>query len=79
MDHKPDIFLFENDRKAGGFLYIRADRLNPLKSQYAYQRGGSTEAALHDLVQKIERSLNKNEFWLNGCGDWRTWGCSNLA
>jgi hypothetical protein len=24
---------------------------------YAYQRGGSTEAALHDLVQKIEGQL----------------------
>jgi hypothetical protein len=27
---------------------------SPMESQYAYQRGRSTEAALHDLVQKIE-------------------------
>jgi hypothetical protein len=33
-----------------------------MKSQYAYQRGRSTEAALHDLVQKIEGSLNQTEF-----------------
>jgi CRISPR/Cas system CSM-associated protein Csm2 small subunit len=30
-----------------------------MKSQYAYQRGRSTEAALHELVQKIEGSLNQ--------------------
>jgi hypothetical protein len=28
------------------------------------QRGRSTEAALHDLVQKIEGSLNQNKFAL---------------
>jgi hypothetical protein len=33
-----------------------------MKSQYAYQRGRSTEAALHDLVQNIEGSLNRTEF-----------------
>jgi hypothetical protein len=47
--------------------YIRA---GPLKSfplmelQYAYQRGRSTEAAFHDLVQQIEGSLNQKEFAL---------------
>jgi hypothetical protein len=30
-----------------------------MESQYAYQRGRSTKTALHDLVQKIERSLNQ--------------------
>jgi hypothetical protein len=30
----------------------------------AYQRGRSNEAALHDLVQKIESSLNQREFAL---------------
>jgi hypothetical protein len=41
----------------------------PMESQYAYhgvQRGKSTEAALHDLVQKIKRSLNQTEFALDG-------------
>jgi hypothetical protein len=33
-----------------------------MESQYAYQRGRFTEAALHDLVQKIEGSLNQKEF-----------------
>jgi hypothetical protein len=44
-------------------------RAGPLKSfplnesQIAYhQKDISTEAALHDLVQKIERSLNQKEF-----------------
>jgi hypothetical protein len=37
-----------------------------MKSQYAYQRGKSTEAALHGLVQKIEGSLNQKEFALSG-------------
>jgi hypothetical protein len=47
--------------------YIRAGPLKsfPLvESQYAYQRGRSTEAALHDLVQKIEWCLNQKEFAL---------------
>jgi hypothetical protein len=47
--------------------YIRAGpwKFFPLmESQYAYQRGRSTEAALHDLVQKIEGSLNQKEFAL---------------
>jgi hypothetical protein len=35
-----------------------------MESQYAYQRGRSTEAALHDLVQKIEGRLNQKEFSL---------------
>jgi hypothetical protein len=35
-----------------------------MESQYAYQRGRSTEAGLDDLVQKIERSLNQKEFTL---------------
>jgi hypothetical protein len=35
-----------------------------MESQYAYQRGRSTEAALHNLVQKIEESLNQKEFAL---------------
>jgi hypothetical protein len=33
-------------------------------TQYAYQRAKSTEAALHNLVQKIEGSLNQKEFVL---------------
>jgi hypothetical protein len=33
-------------------------------SQYAYQKGRSTEVALHDLVQKIKRSLNQIKFVL---------------
>jgi hypothetical protein len=40
--------------------YIRAGPLQsfpPIESQYAYQRGRSPEAALHDLVQKIEGSV----------------------
>jgi hypothetical protein len=48
--------------------YINAGPLKSLplmESQYAYQRGKSTEAALHDLVQKIERSLNQKEFDLD--------------
>jgi hypothetical protein len=35
-----------------------------MESHYAYQTGKSTEAALHDLVQKIEKSLNQNGFAL---------------
>jgi hypothetical protein len=35
-----------------------------MKSQYAYQRGRYTQAALHDLVQKIEGSLKQKEFAL---------------
>jgi hypothetical protein len=35
-----------------------------LESQYAYQRSRSTEAALHDLVQKNKGSLNQKEFAL---------------
>jgi hypothetical protein len=33
-----------------------------MESQYAYQRSRSTQAALHDLVRKIEGSLNQKEF-----------------
>jgi hypothetical protein len=47
--------------------YIRAGPLKSLplmESQYAYQIGRSTEAALHNLVQKIEGSLNQKEFVL---------------
>jgi hypothetical protein len=33
-------------------------------TQYAYQRSKSTEAALHNLAQKIEGSLNQKEFVL---------------
>jgi hypothetical protein len=62
--HKPDIFLFEND---GGFLY-KCGTVIILPAygitQYAHQRGRLTEATLHDLVQKIERSLNQKEFAL---------------
>jgi hypothetical protein len=32
-----------------------------MESQYAYQRGRSTEAALHNLVKKIDGSLNQKE------------------
>jgi hypothetical protein len=35
-----------------------------MESQYAYQRSRSTETVLHDLVQKIEGSLNQEEFAL---------------
>jgi hypothetical protein len=35
-----------------------------MESQYAYQGGRSTEAALHDLVQNIEGSLHQKEFTL---------------
>jgi hypothetical protein len=35
-----------------------------MKSRYVYQKGRSTEAALRDLVQKIEGSLNQKEFAL---------------
>jgi hypothetical protein len=47
--------------------YIKAGPLKSfthMESQYAYQKGRSTEAALHDLVQKIEGSLNQKEFAL---------------
>jgi hypothetical protein len=47
--------------------YIRAGPLKsfPLKElQNTYQKGRSTEAALHDLVQKIKGSLNQKEFAL---------------
>jgi hypothetical protein len=50
-----------NDGKA----YIRAGPLKSflfMESQYAYQRGSSTEAALHDLVQKIKGTLNQKKF-----------------
>jgi hypothetical protein len=36
-----------------------------MHTQYAYQRGRSTEAALHNLVQKIEGSLNQKDFVLS--------------
>jgi hypothetical protein len=48
--------------------YIRAGPLKSfplMESQYAYQRGRFTEAALHDLVQKIEGCLNQKEFALD--------------
>jgi hypothetical protein len=48
--------------------YIRAEPLKSfplMESQYAYQRGRSTEAALHDIVQKIEGSWNQKEFSLD--------------
>jgi hypothetical protein len=48
--------------------YIRAGLLKSfplMESQYAYQRGRSTEAALHGLIQKIEGSLNQKEFALS--------------
>jgi hypothetical protein len=35
-----------------------------MKSQNAYQKSRSTEAALQDLVQKIDGSLNQKEFVL---------------
>jgi hypothetical protein len=35
-----------------------------MESQYTYQRGRSTEAALHNIVQKIEGSSNRKEFAL---------------
>jgi hypothetical protein len=35
-----------------------------MKSKYAYQRSRSNEAALHDLSQKVEGSLNQKEFAL---------------
>jgi hypothetical protein len=44
--------------------YIRAGPLKSfplMESQYAYQRGRSTEAAFHYLVQQIEGSLNQKE------------------
>jgi hypothetical protein len=47
--------------------YIRAGPLKsfpPMESQYANQRGRSTEDALYDLVQKIEGSLNQKKFAL---------------
>jgi hypothetical protein len=47
--------------------YIKAGPLKflPLmESQYVYQIGRSTKAALHDLVQRIEGSLNQKEFAL---------------
>jgi hypothetical protein len=40
-----------------------------MESQYAYQRGRSNEAALHDLVQKIKGSLNQKKFALGVFGD----------
>jgi hypothetical protein len=48
--------------------YIRAGPLKSIplmESQYAFQRGRSTEAALHDLVQKFEGILNQKEFVLS--------------
>jgi hypothetical protein len=33
-----------------------------MESPYAFQRGRSTEASLHDLVQKIYGSFNQKEF-----------------
>jgi hypothetical protein len=35
--HKPGIFLFENDGKAGGFL-DKSGTFPVMESQYAYQR-----------------------------------------
>jgi ribonuclease HI len=47
--------------------YIREDALvsNPLHQyQFAYQAGKSTEAALHCLVNKVEKTLDQQEFGL---------------
>jgi hypothetical protein len=47
--------------------YIRADLFKSfslMESQYADQRSRSTEAALCDLVKKIEGGLNQKEFAL---------------
>jgi hypothetical protein len=44
--------------------YIRAGPFKSfplMESQYAYKRHRSTEAALHDLFQKIEGSLNQKD------------------
>jgi hypothetical protein len=67
--------------------YIRAGPLKsfPLMvSQYAYQRSRST--ALHDVVQKIEGSLNQKQFDLGvfldidrAFDNASFGGCSNLA
>jgi hypothetical protein len=63
--------------------YIRAGPLKPfplIESQYAYQRGKSTEAA-----QKIEGSLNQKEFGLgvfldiNGAFDNASFGSMDAA
>jgi hypothetical protein len=64
--HKGDIFLFEHDGKAGGFFH----QSGTVKILPAYEitvcipEGRSTEAALHNFVQKIEVSLNQKEFTL---------------
>jgi hypothetical protein len=46
--------------------YIRAGPLRSfpfMQSQYAYQKGRSTEAALRGLVQKIEGSFKRSLLW----------------
>jgi hypothetical protein len=56
-----------------------------MQSQYACQRGRSTEAAFQDLVQKIEASLNQKEFALSvfldidGAFDKASFGSMNAA
>jgi hypothetical protein len=58
-------FLKTMERMVDSYIRARPLKSSPLmKSQYAYQRGRFTEAALHDLIQKIEGSLNEKEFVL---------------
>jgi hypothetical protein len=68
--------------------YVRAGTLKSfpfMESQYAYPWGRSTEAALHDLVQKIEGSLNQKEFALgvfldiDGAFDYASLGLMDAA
>jgi hypothetical protein len=62
---KGESSLFENDGKAVGFLHKSwTVKIFPSYGITIYQRGRSTEAAFHDLVQKIEGSLNQKEFTL---------------
>jgi hypothetical protein len=70
MAHKPisltSFFLKTMERLVDS--YIKAGPLKSfrlMESEYAYQRGRSTEAALHGLIQKIEGSLNQKEFALS--------------
>jgi hypothetical protein len=60
-------FFFLNTMERLVDSYIRAGPLRSfplMESQYTYQRGRFNEPALHDLVQKIERSLNHKKFAL---------------
>jgi hypothetical protein len=68
--------------------YIRAGLLKSfplMESQYTYHRDRSTEAAFHDLVQKIVRSWNQKEFALgvfldiDGAFDNASFGSINAA